>query len=79
MDIDLGQDVEFVVKYNGASFKMREPSVLEATSLKDGSDTISIVEFLEKLGLPKSAAEKMPVSKMKKLVETMLGAISEKK
>lgn len=79
MDIDLGQDVEFVVKYNGASFKMREPSVLEATSLKDESDTIAIVEFLEKLGLPKEAAEKMPISKMKKLVETMLGAISEKK
>jgi hypothetical protein len=79
MDIDLGQDVEFVVKYNGASFKMREPSVLEATSLKDGTDTMSIVDFLNKLGLPTEVANKMPVSKMKKLVETMLGAISEKK
>lgn len=79
MDIDLGQDVEFVIKYNGASYKMREPSVRETMALKDSTSNEDLIQFLAKLGMDAKVLESMPISKMKKLVESMLGAISEKK
>lgn len=79
MDIDLGQDVEFVIKYNGASYKMREPNVKETMALKDSNSNEDLIAFLGNLGMDVGVLEKMPISKMKKLVESMLGAISEKK
>lgn len=83
MEIDLGQDVEFVIKYNGASYKMREPSVEETMSLRastdNASDMGSVIKFLNTLGMPEPVLVKMPIGKMKKLVESMLGAIQEKK
>lgn len=79
MDIDLGQDVEFLIKYNGASYKMREPSVKETMALKDSNSNEDLIQFLSRLGMDANVLEAMPISKMKKLVESMLGAISEKK
>lgn len=81
MDIDLGQDIEFVVKYNGAEYKLREPSVKEVSFLKEKSpdDQGAVLEFLSILGLPVSISENMPVTKLKKLVDSMVGVLSEKK
>lgn len=79
MDIDLGQDIEFNIKYKGATYKMREPSVKEAASLGDSENSMEVIQFLSKLGLPEQVLSDMPLSKMKKLVESMLGSIQEKK
>lgn len=81
MDIDLGQDIEFVVKYNGTEYKLREPSVKEVSFLKEKSpdDQDAVLEFLSLLGLPVSISENMPVTKLKKLVDSMVGVLSEKK
>lgn len=81
MDIDLGQDVSFNVKYNGQAYVLREPTVRETQGLKlaQEQDDLAVIRFLSSLGLPEDVALNMPITKMKKLVEGMVGAISEKK
>jgi hypothetical protein len=81
VDIDLGQDVVFKVKYNSKEYALREPTVKETVGLKDvgADDQYAVLKFIATLGLPLEVAEAMPLSKIKKLVETLVGAISEKK
>ncbi len=81
MDIDLGQDVSFKVTYNGSVYMLREPSVKEVMGLKDmdAQDQNAILSFMDNLGLPVAVSEKMPISKVKRLIDTLVGAISEKK
>lgn len=81
MDIDLGQDVVFKVSYNSSIYELREPTVGEMQGLKKKmeDDEMALIKFLANLGLPESVGSGMPVTKIKKLVDAMVGAISEKK
>lgn len=81
MDIDLGSSIKFNVKFNENSYEMREPTVGEMMKLKDLSadDHSKIVDFLAILGMPREATESMPIRSVKALIDTIVGAISEKK
>lgn len=81
MDIDLGTDIKFNVTYGGQVYSLREPSVKEAMGFKKEAeaDDMAVIKFISALGLPMEVAECMPVSKARKLVDALVGALSEKK
>jgi hypothetical protein len=81
MDIDLGSDIVFQVKYNGQTYNVKEPVIGQLDKLKGNSenDIVPVLDLLDDLGLPKSISVKMPMSKVKKLLDTMLGQLTEKK
>lgn len=81
MEIDLGQDVAFKVKYNSKEYTLREPTVKETVAFRDvgNEDQYAVLKFISSLGLPLEVAEAMPISKIKKLIEALVGAVQEKK
>lgn len=81
MDIDLGAEIKFNIKHNGQTYVIREPSVKEVLDFQSEAekDQLSIVKFLDKLGLPQSVSESLSARQIKTIVDTMVGAISEKK
>jgi hypothetical protein len=79
-EIDLGDNIVFKVTYAGKEFRLREPTVREVQNFKDKEEGADLVtELLTKLGMPKEVLEEMPVSKIKKLIDGIVGGMSEKK
>lgn len=76
--IDLGSDVVFSVKVGDKTFELREPTVAEIESFKDG-DKDGVFNLLATLGMPVEVSKNLPVSKMKKLVDGLVAGMSEKK
>ena len=81
MDIDLGQRSAFKVKYDGAVYTLREPTVKETLSLSESteSDKTFVLKFLVSLGLPEDVANALEISKVQILMEALVGSITEKK
>lgn len=81
MDIDLGAKSVFNVKYNGATYSLREPTVKETLSLSESTegDKTFVLKFLVSLGLPEEVASSLEISKVKVLMEALVGSITEKK
>ena len=79
--IDLGEDIVFTVKYGGAEYSLREPTVSEIEMFKENGEQGSapVIGLLNKLGMPESVLNKMPVSKIRKLVDGLVGGMTEKK
>lgn len=80
-EIDLGQDLEFKVKYSGKDYLLREPTVAEIEKFKD-SEAVKkdgVIGFLAALGMPEDVVKAMPVSKLKKLVDGLVEGLSQKK
>jgi hypothetical protein len=86
MEIDLGQEITYDVKYNGEIYKLREPSVSDVNKFQqkmkksDDDDNINLtLSFITELGLPDGIAKNLGVQKMKLLVEKIVGELQEKK
>jgi hypothetical protein len=85
MDIDLGQNVAYKVKIDGKEYELREPSVKDVMhfqeSMKDGEqESVSkTISFISDLGLPLEVCENLGLSKLKKLVDSLVGELNEKK
>jgi hypothetical protein len=79
--IDLGEDVKIKVKYKGKEYSLREPMVeeVEALSGENGMANFKAVDFLSKLGMPADVLNKMPMSKVKGLVEGLTDMLLKKK
>ena len=81
--IDLGDAVAITVKYQGQEYSLREPTTAELKKLHEDergdSDPRAIFEFLETLGMPLDVVEKLGVSRIKALLEGVVGVISPKK
>ena len=79
-EIDLGESLVFKVNYKGKEFRLREPTVREVQGFKQNETGPEFVtELLEKLGMPKDTVAEMPVSSLKKLVDGIVGGMTEKK
>lgn len=84
--IDLGNDVEFEVKYAGAVYALREPSAREMNEYqkalkadeKNERGIELLIDFVSRLGLPKDVAEKMPGSKLNRLVSGLVEGMAKK-
>lgn len=79
-EIDLGSEVQIKIKYAGAEYLLREPTVeeIEAYQNQEGKG-VSLAGLLEQLGMPKEVVGKMGVSKARQLVEGLLDLITKKK
>lgn len=84
-EIDLGEDIEFQVKYRGAVYQLREPSAKEISSYQKrlegaGAEdaTSALLAFVSNLGMPIDIAEAMPASKLNALVRGLLDGMSKK-
>lgn len=83
MEIDLGQDIVFNVKMGAKSYELSEPTVRDINelqkSLEGGGEELELfISLLEKLGLPEDVSNSLGVLRMKKLVDGIMGGISEK-
>lgn len=82
-EIDLGSEVEFNIKYAGKEYSMREPTVEEIDQFRaqdvDKAGAAFLVEFLDKLGMPKDVVLKMGMSKARQLIDGMMDMITKKK
>lgn len=84
--IDLGLKTEFEVKWAGQSYTLREPTAREMADYQKKSKLDSnqeqsldlLVEFVGKLGMPKEAAEQLPMSRLNVLIEGIVASISKK-
>lgn len=84
MDLDLGSKVRFNVKYDGQSYSLTAPTVLQAQTFqkwmsdKPGNEVECFLQLVDKLGLPRDVAESMDLNQLKLLSEKLLG-MNEKK
>lgn len=84
MDIDLGDEVVFNVKYKGKVHKLREPTTDEVNKymeLTQGDDKSMspFIAFVTELGLPQDVAGGLGITKIKKLADGLIGGLTEKK
>ena len=85
MNIDLGEEIIFKVALGDKTYELREPSVLEMSAFKtkiDASEDTGLAEMVNLLvviGMPKKVVENLGIQKMNKLVEGILGGVTEKK
>ena len=84
MEIDLGQEIVFDVKLGDKAFKLREPTALEVQAFQrrsqDSEDTVmELVSFVAMLGMEEQVAKSLGITKLNKLVEGIVGGLSEKK
>lgn len=77
-EIDLGDDLEFTVKYKGQAYKLREPTVAEIETLQS-DEKKDMVSFLATLGMPADVTKNLGISKANKVVEGMLELVGKKK
>jgi hypothetical protein len=80
--IDLGESKKFEIKLGGSVHVLREPSVSDISTHKDGilsGDVDTFLVFLQDLGMPKKAANSLSVSQLATLTEGLLGDLNEKK
>lgn len=81
-EIDLGEDVDFKVKYKGAEYVLREPTVLEIQAFQTTSEVDSVKaidSLLQSLGLPANVIPGMGMSKARKLMESIVDIVAKKK
>lgn len=82
-EIDLGSELEIKVKYAGAEYALREPTVAEVEQFSKediasgGIETL--VVFLERLGMPREVIMGMGMSKAKQLVDGLMELLTKKK
>ena len=86
MEIDLGQDITFNVRYNGETYELKEPTVgavekfEKAFNKKDSSKQRALIDFVSSLGMPSDVASAMGVTKLNRLAQGLtLGLEEEKK
>lgn len=85
MDINLGDDIIFKVSLNGESYELREPTVKEMSEFKSNLDASEdkgldeMISLLVRIGMPSEVVNSLGIQKMNKLVEGILGGVTEKK
>lgn len=83
--IDLGPDKVFEIEVKGKTYELGEPNASQikrmdiASKNKDEDSITPLINMLYELGLPKEVAATMPISKIEKLIDGIVGAIQEKK
>ena len=79
--IDLGDELKIKVKYKGAEYELREPTVKELEAFKnlDANSSDSIGTFLTGLGLPEGFYQDIGASKALQLVESVFEILTKKK
>lgn len=85
MAIKIDSALVLELEINGVVYKLREPSVKEMNdftegNLKEDTDKVDLIlSFLECLGLPKTISMNLGMSQVRGVVDSLTGALSEKK
>lgn len=80
MLIDLGDEVEIIVKVGGSSYKLKEPTQGDVEKLnKAGDSSDAFYSFVEGLGMPPEVLSNLGVLRLKKLADGLTKVLTEKK